>query len=90
MTKKAIKEKYSAMVTDIEKSIQYYREELEKYINAYCTLEEITGKEFRALLRLTIDRLTTEDKQDFIRSYVRYGKVTRELTIITEILADIQ
>lgn len=90
MTKKAMKEKYMTKLGDAQSSIQFYKEELEKCINAYCTLEEIGENGFRSLLRLTLDRVSIEDRQDFVRDWGNYEKAKRSATVITEILADIQ
>ena len=90
MTKKAIKEKYTNLLNEVQDSIQFYKEELEKCINAYCTLEEIGENGFRNLLRRTLDRISVEDRNEFVRDWNSYEKAKREATVITEILADIQ
>ena len=90
MTKKAIKEKYTNLLSEAQDSIQFYKEELEKCINAYCTLEEVSENGFRNLLRRTLDRISVEDRNEFVRDWNSYEKAKREATVIIEILADIQ
>ena len=90
MTKKAMKEKYLIKLEDAQSKIKFYKEEVEKCISAYCTLEEEIDNDFRKLVRMTFDRVRDEHRQELLRDWTYYQKAKREATIIVEILTDIQ
>ena len=91
MTKKAMIEKYSNRLQEIEETKEFYTNNVKEVVNAYCTIEEIGQNSLRQLVNLTAERAT--NKQDISRLNMYWAflqKSLRETTVLKEILSDLK